>query len=53
MWGRLKVGILAFALLAGNSIATSQTRHLKMQHGKTSIYSIRYLPDGKRLISVS
>jgi WD40 repeat protein len=53
MWSWSKVVLVALTMLAINSINVSQTRDLKMRHGRTSVYSVRNLPDGKRFVSAS
>lgn len=53
MWRSSKTVLLALILVLNNSTGLSRTRELKMRHGKTTIISVRYLPDGKRFISAS
>lgn len=53
MWASLRIGFLTLAMLVINNVGMSQSKGQKMRHGKTSIYSIRYFPDGKRFISAS
>src|SRR6185436_189394 len=53
MWDLSKTVLLALTLILNNSTGSSRTRELKMRQGKTTIISLRYLPDGKRFISAS
>lgn len=53
MCNEFKVLFLAVAFLASSSIGASKTRELRMRHGKTTVTSVRYLPDGIRFVSAS
>jgi WD40 repeat protein len=52
MWSWLRIAFLAVTLLPNSCMGASQTRQLELKHGKTAVTSVRFMPDGKRFISV-
>jgi WD40 repeat protein len=53
MWSLLRVSLLAFVILFPTCIGISKTRERKFRHGKTTVNSVRNLPNGKQFISAS
>src|SRR5713101_4871277 len=53
MLSRLGIIIFLATLLHNGSVSTSSTRRLELQHGKTTIVSVRFTRDGRRLVSAS
>lgn len=45
--------LLGVVLILGNTVASSRAKQLRMQHGKTTVISLRHLPDDRRAISAS
>src|SRR2546422_8095571 len=53
MWSWILIATFVFSLLANTRFGASQTRELRLQHGKRMIAAVRFTADGKRFVSAS